>query len=134
MQNGENNRKSYQVHRLVAEAFIPNLNNYPVINHIDENRKNNYVENLEWCTQKHNVLHSIKKMCKPKNILTVSKSNEKYIYKRERFNKIYYEVSLTSNHKRYYLGKYNDIKEAVLARDKFIKNNMSELTNFKNFL
>lgn len=43
------------IHRLVAEAFIPNPNNYPVINHIDGNTLNNSVSNLEWCTQSHNV-------------------------------------------------------------------------------
>ena len=43
------------VHRLVAEAFLPNYMNLPVINHIDENPGNNNVNNLEWCTAKHNV-------------------------------------------------------------------------------
>lgn len=47
-------RKIYKVHRLVAEAFIPNPNNYQCVNHIDEDKHNNCVDNLEWCTQKYN--------------------------------------------------------------------------------
>lgn len=47
--------KDYSVHRLVATAFISNPNNYPIVNHKDENRTNNCVGNLEWCTQKYNV-------------------------------------------------------------------------------
>ena len=48
-------KKQFLIHRLVAEAFIPNPNNYPIINHIDENKRNNKVDNLEWCNQKHNM-------------------------------------------------------------------------------
>lgn len=51
-------RKKLAVHRLVAQAFIPNPNNYPMINHIDGNKANNAIENLEWCTSSHNQMHS----------------------------------------------------------------------------
>ena len=48
-------RERKYIHRLVAEAFIPNPNNYPIINHKDENPANNCSNNLEWCTQKYNM-------------------------------------------------------------------------------
>lgn len=52
----KNNRTRFlSIHRLLAEAFIPNPNNYPQINHKDENKQNNSLNNLEWCTCKYNI-------------------------------------------------------------------------------
>lgn len=47
-------RKIFKIHRLVAEAFIPNPNNFRCINHKDENKANNHAENLEWCNHSYN--------------------------------------------------------------------------------
>ena len=47
-------RKRYFLHRLVSQAFIENPDNLPFVNHIDEDKSNNYVENLEWCTAEYN--------------------------------------------------------------------------------
>lgn len=51
-------RKRYLLHRLVAKIFIPNPNNYPEVNHIDGNKENNCVENLEWVTGLQNKEHA----------------------------------------------------------------------------
>lgn len=73
--NLNRNGKSYthKVHRLVALCFIPNPNNYPVVNHKNEIRNDNRVENLEWCTQKYNTIYSNGKKVIATNPITKEK-------------------------------------------------------------
>ena len=53
----EGDRRTLKVHRLVAEAFVPNPDNLPQVNHKDENKQNNLPSNLEWCTQQYNMTY-----------------------------------------------------------------------------
>lgn len=63
--NGQRHRKL--VHRLVAQAFIPNPHQLPEVNHRDKNKKNNHVSNLEWCTRKENLEDSYSTMSPNRN-------------------------------------------------------------------
>ena len=54
----EGKKKQYRINRLVAQAFLDNPNNLPEVNHKDEDKANNCVENLEWCTKQYNIEYS----------------------------------------------------------------------------
>ena len=88
--NGKN--KVLRVHKIVAEAFIPNKNKYKVINHKDGNKQNNRVDNLEWCTQKQNINHAknILKIDFSKGIEKMHEKNKKKIIRND--GKIYKSI------------------------------------------
>lgn len=60
-------KRSFRIHRLVAQLFVENPNNYEQVNHKDENKLNNQADNLEWCTCKYNINYGTGKYRKMKN-------------------------------------------------------------------
>lgn len=71
-------RRRFKIHRLVAENFIPNPNNYPMVLHGDNNPKNNNLSNLRWGTQSHNI----KQMWNDNRGNRVSKNSPNYKHRR----------------------------------------------------
>lgn len=94
--DGEN--KVYPLHRLVAQAFIPNPDNLDEVNHKDRNRKNNSLSNLQWCTSRENTHHARTKM----------KSSSRYVgvsFDKQNQQKPWLS-RITINGKTKFLGRY----------------------------
>ena len=97
--------KTNMVHRLVAQTFIDNPENKPHINHIDKNRSNNNIDNLEWCTASENNIH--------KCITLEQKTNQ---------NLTIWRCDVNTNDK---LQMYNSIADAANVRIYGVFNNVS---------
>lgn len=110
----DSKRKNHYVHRLVAEAFVENPKGYKYVNHLDQNKMNNNASNLEWCTQRENVLYSVERMRHRK---TVSHTNtgEMYICYRKKCRR----YRITIDNKEYPSAK--TLEEAIQRRNEILK-------------
>lgn len=91
-----NRQKHLAIHRLVAKAFIPNPNNLPQINHIDGDKNNNKVSNLEWCNNGYNQAHAWKNSLKDITKMSEHSSLRKLTVEQVRFIKEEYSKVDTS--------------------------------------
>ena len=101
-----NINKAFSIHRLVAQSFIPNLENKPQVNHIDGNKKNNNVNNLEWCTNLENRQHASKN-----HLLFTRKINQYDL--NNNFVKQWYSVNEASD---FYKINKNSLKSACRGK------------------
>lgn len=114
--------KSFYVHRLVAQNFIPNLKNKPQVNHKDENKYNNCVNNLEWCTHIENMNYGTKRERESKvktryHVLQYDLKNRLI----KKWNNLR-EIMLNTKYDRNYISKCctNKIKTAYGYKWKYI--------------
>ena len=105
-------RYSKQVHRLVAENFLPSIENKKIVNHKDFNKKNNCVDNLEWCTQQENVSWS---KCNMKKIHIKNKDTYGITYRNRGSG--YYEIQI----KKKFVGKAAKFEDAIKIRNDELK-------------
>lgn len=105
-ENGITKRKYPTVHRLVAEAFLPNPNGYTDVNHKDYNKENNNVSNLEWCSRSSNLKHSYTYENRDKNR---EHARELAAANHEKMKKAVSQYSLSGE----LIARYDSLREAA---------------------
>ena len=112
----DNKQKKTSIHRLIAKAFVENPNKKCIVNHIDGNKLNNSIENLEWVTMRENSCHSQLKKDSTSNLIGVSFHSKSKKWASQIF----------INNKTIHLGLYNTEEKAYQARKKYeLENNIS---------
>lgn len=106
--NSKRTSLSKIVHRMVAEAFIPNPNNYPQVNHINGISTDNNVDNLEWCTNEYNQMHRYEILGRNKDIIDTNKNRVIKVHKLDHYGNV--------------LKTYDSITEAATLNKTFTTN------------
>lgn len=122
LQLKDDRRMAFRVHRLVALTFIPNPNNYPVTNHMDTNKNNNHISNLEWTTISANTQHAydnnLIKHGRIRKVITIDENGKSIIFDSVKDTCKYYNYDVSCISKMC-SGKLKPYKKGRLANIQF---------------